>query len=207
MNDYLKNPLWILAVGAAVGLALWGLLAGLAQVIPSLGVMASLATTGTAAGFTIAPALGTVAAYGAAATGAALSVQLVVRITREAKKEPLIWGAPILGVLSGFLVQMCEQFWIGPKFLWLVFSVIAALLVVIGGVLYSQKGFLAKLAGALTSVVAPAATLGAAAYSQPQSLGNFLSAGDIRLWLPLVLLCTAALILGVLAHVAAKTDA
>lgn len=204
MDDHLKNPLWIFAAGAAVGLALWGLLAGLAQVIPSLGIMASLAVTGTAAGFTVAPVLGTVSAYGTAAAGAALSVQLVVRITREAKKEPLIWGAPILGVLSGFLVQMCEQLWSGPKILWLVFSVIAALLVVIGGVLYSQKGLFAKLAGALTSVVAPAATLGAVAYSQPETLGKFVLAGDIRLWLPLILLCVAALILGALAYVSAK---
>jgi hypothetical protein len=169
--------------------------------------MISLATTGTATGFTIAPALGTVAAYGAAATGAALSVQLVVRITREAKKEPLVWGAPILGVLSGFLVQMCEPFWSGPKFLWLIFSAIAALLVVIGGVLYSQKGRVAKIAGALTSIIAPTATLAASAYSRSEAVGRFVLAGDLGLWLPLVLLCMGALILGVLAHIAAKADA
>lgn len=110
MDEHLKNPLWVLAAGAAAGLALWGLCAGLAEVVPSVGLMLSLAFTGTAAGFTISPALGTVAAYSVVATGAVLSVQLAVRITREARKEPLTWGAPVLGVLSGFLGQMYEPF-------------------------------------------------------------------------------------------------
>jgi hypothetical protein len=205
-DNYLKNPLWVLAIGAATGLASWGLLAGLAQVIPMLGVMVSLAITGAAAGFTIAPTLGTVVAYSTVATGVVLSLQLVVRITREAKKEPLTWGAGILGLLSGFLVQMCEQFWFGPKNLWLFFSVIAALLVFVGGVFYSQRGFFAKIAGALTSVIAPAMYLGVVAYSQPQMFKNFMLAGDIRLWFPLVILLIIALILGILAHISARAD-
>lgn len=197
MDNLLKNPLSILAAGAAIGLVLWGLLAG-------LGLMFALVIKGTIAGFTISPALGTVASYGAVTTGAALSIQLAVRITREAKKEPLTWGAPVLGVLSGFLVQMCEPFWSGPKIMWLVFSVIAGLLVIIGGVLYSQKGRIPKLAGALTSMVVPAAALGATAISQSGALSNFVLVGDFRLWLPLLLLCFVTVVLGVLAHVAAK---
>lgn len=204
MNDYFKNPIWLLAAGGAIGLILWSLFAGLAQLAPALGIMISLATTGTAAGFSLAPTIGTVASYGAAATGAALSIHLAVRITREAQKEPLMWGTPIIGVLSGFLVQICEQFWSGPKFVWLGFSVVAGLLVVIGGVFYGQKKMAYKVIGAVTSVVAPVAMLAAVGYSQPEPLSKFLLTGSAGLWMPLALLLVAAIILGALAHVSAN---
>ncbi len=92
MNSYLRNPIWVLAAGGAIGLAIWGLLAGIAQLVPAFGLMLSLAIRGAAAGFTVAPTLGTIASYGAATTGVALSIHLLVRITKEAKKEPLVWG-------------------------------------------------------------------------------------------------------------------
>jgi hypothetical protein len=207
MNDLIKNPVWLLAAGGALGLTLWGLLSGIAQLLPAVGVMISLAVSGTAAGFTIAPAMGTIASCGAAATGLVLSVQLTVRIMREAKKEPLAWGTPILGLLSGFLVQMCEQFWSGPKFVWFVFSLVAGLLVVIGGVLYGQKGLSFKIAGAAACLVVPVAVLFAVGSSRPKSLSELLLAGSIELWLPLGLLVVVACILGVLAHVSAKHPA
>ena len=110
MNNFIKNPVWILAGGAAVGLAIWGLLAGLAQLVPAvglaIGLVISLATTGTAAGVTLAPAMGAVVAGGAAATGVAVSLLITVRIMREATSQPLKWGTPILSLLSGFLVHM-----------------------------------------------------------------------------------------------------
>ncbi|WP_097458698.1 hypothetical protein [Mangrovitalea sediminis] len=204
MDDYFKNPILVLALGAGAGLAFWGLGAGAALAFHAFGVMIRLAISGTAAGFTIAPAVGEIASYGAAATGAALSIHLVVRITKEAKKEPLVWGTPIIGVLSGFLVQVCEQFWSGPKIVWLGFSVVTGLLVVIGGVFYGQKKCAYKIIGAVTSVVAPIAMLAAIGYSNPEHLSTFFLAGSLELWLPLTLLFIAAGILGALAHVSAK---
>ena len=204
MDDHIKNPIWLLAAGGAIGLAVFGLLAGLAQLAPALGTMWSIATTGAAAGFSVAPAWGAVAAYGTAATGAARSIHLVVKITREAKKEPLIWGTPILGVLSGFLVQICEQFWSGSKIVWLGFSLVAGLLVIIGGVFYAQKQKVFKIIGAATSVIAPAVVLASIAHSQTEPLFKFLLTGSLDLWLPLLLLLLAAVILGALAHVSAN---
>jgi len=206
MNDYLKNPLWIAAAGGGLGLALWGLLAGLAQLVPAIGIMTSVVIRGTAAGFTVAPALGSIAAYATVATGGVLVVHLGVQITRKAKAEPLVWGTPIIGVLSGFLVLMCEQFWSGPKFIWLVFSVVVGLLVVIGGVLYGLKRVGYKITGALTSLLPPIAVLAALGYSKPESLWDFLRAGSVELWLPVGLLFVAAILLGVLAHVAYQRE-
>ncbi|MES0491831.1 MAG: hypothetical protein ABUK01_17685 [Leptospirales bacterium] len=85
MDDNSKNSILVIAHGIAIFLGLWGL----AKVIPAIGIMFSLAITGTAAGFSIAPSMGTIASYGAAATGAILSIQIAVRITQAAKKEPL----------------------------------------------------------------------------------------------------------------------
>lgn len=159
MNEYFKDPVWLLAAGGAVGLALCGILVGLSELVPALGLMFSLAATGAAAGFTLSPAIGTVASYGAAATGAVLSIQLFVRITREAKKKPMVWGTSIISLLSGLLVQICEPFWNGSKITWIMFSVIAALLVIIGSVFYAQNKMEFKIIGALTSLLTPGMVL------------------------------------------------
>lgn len=204
MNDSKKDPLVIVAIGAAIGLAGWGILAGLAQLAPALGVMVSLATTGAAAGFTVGPALGTVAAYGAATTGAALSVQLGVKIMREARKEPLLWGTPVLGVVSGFLVQLCEELWKGPRAVWLAFSVAVSLLVVVGGVFYSTRMPAAKWIGGVCTLVAPAALLAATARYEPEALRQFFTVDSMSMWLPVVMLLVVALILARLAHVTEK---
>lgn len=203
-DDPLKLAALVLAGGGAIGLILWGGGLALAEVAPALGVMWSLGATGTAAGFTIAPTVGSAIAYTGIAVAGATTVHLTVQVVRQAKKEPLVWGTPVLGVASGFLTQLCEQVWQGPKLQWIVFSACVGLLVVVGAVFYSQPSRVAKVIGALCTLIAPLSVLAATAQYKPELLRSLLSLEALSLWLPLGLLLLVAIALGYLGHIGSR---
>ena len=161
--------------------------------------MVSLIATGTAAGFTVAPALGTTATYVVVATGLSVTLQLGYRIVHKAKAEPLAWGTSILGVLAGFLVQACDKLWEGPAVLWMGFSAVVGLLIIVGGVLYGQKGRISKVLGGVVSLIAPASLVAALGFANPAKLYLQLG-GSLYLWLILGSLVLCSIILAMLAH-------
>lgn len=207
MNDTAKTAVLILAGGAAIGFVLWGGGLGLAELAPALGIMWSIGTTGSAAGLVVAPVVGSAVAYGGIAAAGVLTVHLTVNILQHAKKEPLVWGTPVLGVAAGFLTQLCEQVWEGPKLQWILFSACVALLVVVGSIFYSQPSLISKTIGALCTLIAPLSVLAAAARNKPELLRMFLSLSSFAIWLPLALLVLTSIALAYLAHLSAgKND-
>jgi hypothetical protein len=164
MNDrdfmrVLLNPFVILAVGGAVGLALWGLLTGVAAILSAGGVAVSLAVRGAAAGFVLGKSLGTVASYAIVAGGTSVTVLVMARFTKGIRKEPYRWGLPILGVITGFVVMLCDEYWRGERVVWYFLSACAALLVIVGGAFCTRKSLVLRVIGISLHLFIPVVVL------------------------------------------------
>jgi hypothetical protein len=204
LDKLIGNPLWLLAAGGAIGLALSGLFWGLAELVPALGIAVHLASTGTAAGFAIAPSLGTAASVGLAAGGAALTILVSVRITKEIRKEPYKWGLPVFGVVTGFLVLLCEEYWKGNKFTWYILSAASAMLVVVGAAFYARHSVLLKGIGILLHVLVPVLVLLGILYGSPAPLLDAVLAISPKEWTSIGVLLLFVIALAVLAWVAER---
>lgn len=199
-----SSPKTIVAWGMAVALGLLALGVALSYVIPAIGVAVgtagSIISTGAAVGVSVTPAMVTAATYGTAAIGAAGAIHVTVRVAEGMKKQPLAWGAPILGLLSGFLVQSCEKYWFGPAMMWPVFAAAAGALVLIGGIFYAGKSVAHKIFGVLASLVPPAIVFVTAKDKEGRSVFNAYSDISLDLWAPLLLMLICAGVLGAVAH-------
>jgi hypothetical protein len=97
--------------------------------LPAAGVAAGLAwsigATGTAVGISVTPTLVQLATYGLAGAGVGSATFVIVKVAKRVQQEPFQWLLPILGVVNGFLVQVCSDYWSGPKIVWLALSTIS----------------------------------------------------------------------------------
>lgn len=194
------HPAQILAISLGACAVIATFAAALTYVLPALGTAASLAFTGAAAGFTLAPALGTAMAYGTAALGGAAAIHLTVHLVTRAQTQPLAWGAPILALVSGYLVQSCEKYWTGPELGWPLFALAVGALVLVGGVLYAGGSWLHRITGCLLSLIPPVVVLVLARDRNGVSLVSNLGALPLDIIVPVGVMLVVALALGVVAH-------
>ncbi len=201
----MKNPIWILAIGIGAAAVILAVLVGFSYLLPAAGIAISLAFTGSAAGFVMAPEIATYATYAVIVTGGALAIQLTVRITTEVQKKPYSWTLPLLGVVNGFLVLNCKEYWEGNKMIWFLMSAVAAALVVVAGALYTRKSRLLKTLAIVLYLLIPLITLSAIIISSPSSqLIEAVTTIPAKAWLLLAIMGTLAIFLGFLAWAAEK---
>ncbi|SEJ53295.1 hypothetical protein SAMN05216327_11265 [Dyadobacter sp. SG02] len=149
------NPSIIIAIGVALALVILALGWVLPTILYALGCMVSIAVTGSVAGVAITAEVSKYSAWFLGVTGTAGTVLIVAKINKLVKDEPFKWTVPILSVLTGFLVNLCDEYYPGSKFEWYILSGIAALLTIVGGVLYEQKSRWVKVAGIVAHLLIP----------------------------------------------------
>lgn len=189
----------IVAGGAGIAFVLWGL----SLFVPALGLAAGLAwsvgTTGTAVGVSVAPVVVEAAAYGLAGAGVGSAIYVVVNIARRAQREPFQWLLPILGVVNGFLVQVCSDYWPGPKPVWLVLSTISALMVVASGALYTRESLVLKVLGFILNLLVPLVVLLCITSVSTSSIETAIQEVPLRAWLLVSAMALVAVAIAVLA--------
>lgn len=201
-NVNLNNPVWIVAAGVAVAIALGGFLWGLAQVLPAVGVAVglaySIAVTGGAVGIAATPTLVTVATTGIAITSVSTVVIVAARVVEKATRNPVPWLLPIISVAAGLITELCDEFFVGPKVLWIATSALSSLLVLAGGVLYTRDGWVIKVVGAFLHVIVPLVVLFAIVSFRPGPLFDSIGQVPMTGWAAvgtLAALCLSAFLL------------
>jgi len=205
-DDLFKNPWTWVPLGIAIAAVVYAVFAGLALVLPALAVAWDIASTGAAAGVTIAPAVGAAAGYGVAVIGAALAIRVTVQVTEAAKKKPFSWLLPLLSALAGFLVLLCKEYWSGNKLIWFIMAGISAGLAVAGGVLFGLKSWYLKGIAILLYLAIPGTVVLAMATASQSSLLEAIRAIPAQLWLVLGALCAVLVALVLLAVLAERKE-
>lgn len=204
-EDAMKNPMWLLAAGIGVALIILAILFGLSYLLPAVGVAVSLAFTGAAAGFVMAPEVANFATYAIVVAGGAVAIQLTVRVVREAQKKPYSWTLPLLALVNGFLVLNCKEYWQGNKMVWSLMSVVLAALVVVAGALYARKSKLLKICALVIYFLVPLITLSAILISSPSSgVIDAFTTIPAKAWVLLGIMGILAVFLAFLARAAEK---
>jgi hypothetical protein len=125
-------------------------------VIPALGAGVGIATTIISHGMSSIERYDSwvipVGAAGMAAIGGVAVVLLLVGLTRKFAGQPYLVGLPVLGVLAGFSVDMCKDFYPNAPLVRFAYSALTGALLVVAGLWWRRFGWLNKLAGALVMV-------------------------------------------------------
>ncbi|GAB3327792.1 hypothetical protein GCM10027299_28910 [Larkinella ripae] len=215
-ND--NDPLLIIAY--AFGFALIIASAGwaLTQIIPSIGVFIAIIAHGTVIGMEVAPAFGQVASWSTGIAGAAGATLIVYKTIVLVEKDVFKWTVGILSVVSGFMVKICDEYYDGSVFAWYVMSAIAALLTIVGGVLYEQKAIGLKVAAFFAHLLIPGivlygiifnpvakSTVTGNGQTQP-SLAVDVAAVPLSIWGILAALLVISIILAIMAHQGDKKE-
>lgn len=198
-NNTGEAALFVLAAGAAIALVLWGLSVFLPALGVALGLAWSVGSTGTAVGISAAPGLVSAATYGLFLAGGGSAIYVAVNIAERAQREPFQWLLPVLAVVNGFLVQICSEYWHGPKLVWLILSTISALLVVIGGALYVQGSVVLKGLGFLLHLLIPLIVLLSITSASASTIEAAILEVPVRAWLLLTAMVLVAVTLAALA--------
>ena len=155
-------PLGVLVAAGVVG-AIMAFGWALAQIIPALGVAAGLATSLTATGLVGAPGAaawwGPAAAVGLGGGGAAGFTWLMVKVVREAPKDPYKYTLPILGIVGSLFLDLAKDYAIDNQLLKILLSAILAFSVVVAGACYESGSLLWKGIAILLLLAPPGAIL------------------------------------------------
>jgi energy-converting hydrogenase Eha subunit C len=142
-DKLLENPLVIIAIGIAAAAVIAGLGWGLGQLLKFLcigiGIAASIIAGTTAVGTVIASWVIPATATGLGAAGIFVTATVLFNVTVKVKKKPYEWLVPLLGVFSGFLINLSKEYYFDVPIAKIIFATISALLVVVGGVLFKKK--------------------------------------------------------------------
>lgn len=206
MEKDFKQIVALIVIGA-IGIAI--ICVGLSFLLPALGVAAGLAwsigTTGSAVGISVTPIVVSAAGYGLAGAGLASATYVVVHITKQVQKEPFRWLLPVLGVFNGLLVQICSDYWEGPKLVWTGIAAISALLVVVGGVLYSYQSRSLMVLGFLLHLFIPLVVVLCITSNSSSSIHAAIQVVPVRAWLLLGLMAFLALAIAILAKLLGRS--
>lgn len=200
MESEFKQNIAFILIGA-IGIAI--VLVALYFLLPALGIAAGLAwsigTTGSAVGVSVTPIVASAAGYGLAGAGIASTTYVVVHIAKQAQKEPFQWLLPVLGVLNGLIVQVCSDYWMGPKLVWTGLAAISALLIVVGGVLYAYQSRILKVLGFLLHLLIPLVVVLGITSNSSSSIHAAIQDVPFRAWFLLGLMALMAFVIAILA--------
>lgn len=206
LDGWSKNPWAMIPLGIAAAIVVYAFLAGMALLAPALGTGWAIAWNGTAAGVSIAPAVGAAAGYGVAVIGAAVAIRVTLQVTEAARKKPYSWLLPLLSAFAGFLVLLCKEYWPGNKLIWFIMSGISAALAVAGGVLFGLKSCYLKAIAILLYLAIPGTVVIAMATASHSPLLDAILAIPAQLWLVLGALCAVLVAMILLAMLAERKE-
>ena len=199
-----RNAGLVLTYGIIAALLL--LVAGYATqwVIPALGAGFGIATTiisqGLASTGGYASWVIPVGAAGMAAIGGVVVVLLLVGLVKKAAGQPYVVALPLLGVLAGFAVDMCKDFYPQMPLVRFAFSALTGAVLVVAGLWWRRYGWLNKLAGALVMVSPLLVMFGHAInLTSSQGLSPALAQVSMQSWLAMGGLLVILVVTGALA--------
>jgi hypothetical protein len=173
-------------------------------VIPALGAGVGIASTIISHGISSVERYDSwvipVGAAGMAAIGGVAVVLLLVGLVKKAAGKPYLVALPVLGVLAGFAVDMCRDFYPNAPLARFAFSALSGALLVVAGLWWRRFGWLNKLAGALV-MVSPLLVMVGHALSPAISQGFSAALGQVSIqgWLAMGGLLVTLLVTGILA--------
>lgn len=154
-----SNPALVLAYGGAIALAIFAVGISTQWLIPALGAGFGIATTIISKGI-LTPGsehswVVPIGAGGLALFGGVAVVFLLIKIVRQARGQLYLAVLPLLGVLAGFSVNLCKDFFPNDPLVRIGFAAVATCLFVLGGLWWRRYGLLNKIAGTFLMLLSP----------------------------------------------------
>ena len=207
-RERFEHPAWILAWIAVGGLALFFVVPPLIRaigqavgvVVTSFGLAIGLGAGSVGLAGAVAPWVLPAASGGLAALGATAVVGLGAKAVEKARQEPFKWIAPILGILTTFVVNLVKELFPAPGVPRVAIAATVGALVVCAGILWKQPGKSTKVLASALVIVPPALAL---YESADWSLGfaSAIAAISSATWLSLALLIPVLLLTLILAAI------
>lgn len=200
-----SNPALVLAYGAAIALAIFAVGISTQWLIPALGAGFGIATTIISKGI-LTPGsehswVIPIGAGGLALFGGVAVVFLLIKIVRQASGQLYLAVLPLLGVLAGFSVNLCKDFFPNDPLVRIGFAAVATCLFVLGGLWWRRYGLLNKIAGTFLILLSPLVILahGVSENIGAGGWGAALGKVTAQSWIALGGLLTLLVLIGLLA--------
>lgn len=199
-----SNPALVLAYGGAIALAIVAVGISTQWLIPALAAGFGIATNIISKGILtpgseyswVIPA----GAGGLALIGGVAVVFLLIKIVRQASGHLYLAVLPLLGVLAGFCVDFCKDFFPNEPLVRIGFAAVATCLFVLGGLWWRRYGFLNKIAGSFLMLLSPLVILAhGVSENIDQGWGAALGKVATQSWIALGGLLAILVLIGLLA--------
>jgi hypothetical protein len=200
-----SNPALVLAYGGAIALAIVAVGISTQWLIPALAAGFGIATNIISKGiltpgseyYWVIP----VGAGGLALIGGVAVVFLLIKIVKQASGQLYLAVLPLLGVLAGFCVDLCKDFFPNDPLVRIGFATVATCLFVLGGLWWRRYGLLNKIAGTFLMLLSPLVIL---AHGVSENIGEgewgaALGAVKTQSWIALGGLLALFVLIGLLA--------
>ena len=154
-----SNPALVLAYGGAIALAIFAVGISTQWLIPALAAGFGIATNIISKGI-LTPGseyswVIPIGAGGLVLIGGVGVVFRLIKIVQQARGQLYLTVLPLLGVLAGFSVDLCKDFFPNDPLVRIGFAAVAACLFVLGGLWWRRFGFLNKIAGTFLMLLSP----------------------------------------------------
>jgi hypothetical protein len=200
-----SNPALVLAYGGAIALAIVAVGISTQWLIPALAAGFGIATNIISKGiltpgseyYWVIP----VGAGGLALIGGVAVVFLLIKIVRQASGQLYLAVLPLLGVLAGFCVDLCKDFFPNDPLVRIGFATVATCLFVLGGLWWRRYGLLNKIAGTFLMLLSPLVILahGVSENIGEEEWGAALGVVKTQSWIALGGLLALFVLIGLLA--------
>ena len=199
-----SNPSLVLAYGAAIAAAIVAGGISTQWLVPALGAGFGIATTiitkgiaGAGSDYSLVVPAG---AAGLVLIGGVAVVLLLISMVKRASGQLYLTVLPLLGVLAGFCVDLCKDFYPEGPLVRIGFAAVTTGIFVLGGLWWRRYGLLNKIAGSLLILIAPLVIL---AHGVSNNLDQGLSAalGNVTMqsWIAFAGLFALLVVTGLLA--------
>ena len=200
-----SNPSLVLAYGAAIAAAIVAGGISTQWLGPALGAGFGIATTIITKGITtgagsnyswVIPA----GAAGLILIGGVAVVILLISMVKRASGQLYLTVLPLLGMLAGFCVDLCKDFYPEGPLVRIGFAAITTGIFVLGGLWWRRYGLLNKIAGTLLILIAPMVIL-AHGVSNNLNQGLSVALGNVTMqsWIALAGFLALLVVTGLLA--------
>lgn len=199
-----SNPALVLAYGGAIALAIVAVGISTQWLIPALAAGFGIATNIISKGI-LTPGseyswVISTGAGGLALIGGVAVVFLLIKIVRQASGHLYLAVLPLLGVLAGFSVDLCKDFFPNDPLVRIGFAAVATCLFVLGGLWWRRYGLLNKIAGTFLMLLSPLVILAhGVSENIDQGWGAALGKVTAQSWIALGGLLAILVLIGLLA--------
>jgi hypothetical protein len=199
-----SNPALVLAYGGAIALAIFAVGISTQWLIPALAAGFGIATNIISKGI-LTPGseyswVIPIGAGGLALIGGVAVVFLLIKIVRQAKGHLYLAVLPLLGVMAGFGVDLCKDFFPNDPLVRIGFAAVASCLFVLGGLWWRRYGLLNKIAGTFLMLLSPLVILAhGVSENIDQGWGAALGKVATQSWIALGGLLAILVLIGLLA--------